>query len=810
MDGLASWLINEPGAAGTRLLEYAWSLRAIPPWWVWVPAILLMAGLSFWFYRQEKLARWQRTLLVLLRLGVFSLILLLICRPTLEATLQSQQPRPVVLLLDNSLSMALIDPRSQAADKLRLALAAQLVPPDTSINPSSSMSQVPQGTPDQLSRADLVRLLLAHPQLQLVKKMEKHSPVRIMLFGQSLNGSQINVQAGGQVSIEGFTATETASTLGDALYQLLSAEIEADLPAAIVVMTDGLEQGSAIAPEQSVKRAKEFSIPIHTVGIGSTDWSHLQIKSVTVPEAMFLEDTVQAHITWRAQGLKALPMTMTISLNDIIVARKDLAGRNGEQLQETIPLVVPKNLTTDGPVDLRVQVTGPALEDSPLSTIEWNQRVRVIDRQVKVLLIDQSPRFETKFLMSTLLRDRRVEAHFHFTGNDPAGMQKTPFEAQLPASRADLFQYDLVILGDVNPEVWGIEKLTWLRDLVREGAGLVMIAGHRHSPGKYMKTALEDVLPVEVPQELEPIDFSRKTESVLPLLTSAGQRHEMMALADEQDANHKLWQELPGFYQIANVLKVRPGTVTLLEHPDKNMGERGRPVMALQRYGRGQVLYIGSDETWRWRANGGEKLFARFWGQVVYQLGLPRLLGGARRVQFSFDRLEQYVGKPGFLYARVYNQEYQPVQDARLSARIIPLDRTGKPSGEPVSNLNLEAIPGQPGDYRALLNNEKPGRFMLAMESPEPSQMPFHVDFAPHDERLPIPMNAALLKSLSEGSGGTFSREEDLHLLPERIKPLLGMYQYRRDFVLWNPLALVLIGCLLTGEWIIRKLSNLS
>lgn len=810
MDWLYHLLLSDRWPTGSQMVESAWSFRAVPSWWLLIPLAALLCFVSIWFYRREKLSSLARWALVGCRVALFGTIIVLICRPTLETRLQSTRPRSIVVLLDNSLSMALIDPRSQAADKLRVALASQLVPPTQEINPSTSLSQVPENTPENLSRADLVRLLLAHPQLKLIEKLQQHGPVVLKLFGQGLSGAPQIKTVHGQVTLEGYAANEGKSTLGDALQTLLTTEVEADLPAAIIVMSDGLDQGSLLAPEQAVQRARQLHVPVHCIGIGSSDWAHVQIKSLLVPDAMFLEDTVTAQLTWRAQGLKAAPLQITLTLGEAVVARKEIAGKNGEPLVENIPFVVPKTLSHDGPIELRVVMSGPALEEAPIPQVDWNQRVRVIDRQVRVLLIDQAPRFETKFLMSAFLRDRRVEAHVHFTGNDPAGMQKTPFEAQLPASRADLFQYDLVILGDVNPEVWGMEKLTWLRDLVREGAGLVMIAGHRHSPGKYMKTALEDVLPVEVPQELEPIDFSRKTESVLPLLTSAGQRHEMMALADEQDANHKLWQELPGFYQIANVLKVRPGTVTLLEHPDKNMGERGRPVMALQRYGRGQVLYIGSDETWRWRANGGEKLFARFWGQVVYQLGLPRLLGGARRVQFSFDRLEQYVGKPGFLYARVYNQEYQLVQDARLSARIIPLDRTGKPSGEPVSNLNLEAIPGQPGDYRALLNNEKPGRFMLAMESPEPSQMPFHVDFAPHDERLPIPMNAALLKSLSEGSGGTFSREEDLHLLPDRIKPLLGTYQYRRDFVLWNPLALVLIGALLTGEWIIRKLSNLS
>jgi len=66
----------------------------------------------------------------------FSAVIVLICRPTLEATLQSTRPRPIVVLLDNSLSMALSDPRSQAADKLRVALVSQLVPTTQPIMPA--------------------------------------------------------------------------------------------------------------------------------------------------------------------------------------------------------------------------------------------------------------------------------------------------------------------------------------------------------------------------------------------------------------------------------------------------------------------------------------------------------------------------------------------------------------------------------------------------------------------------------------------------------------------------------------------------
>ncbi|MFO0812320.1 MAG: hypothetical protein U0796_03825 [Gemmatales bacterium] len=810
MDWLYHLLLSDRWPTGSQMVESAWSFRAVPSWWVLIPLAALLCFVSIWFYRREKLSSLARWALVGCRVALFGTIIVLICRPTLETRLQSTRPRSIVVLLDNSLSMALIDPRSQAADKLRVALASQLVPPTQEINPSTSLSQVPENTPENLSRADLVRLLLAHPQLKLIEKLQQHGPVELKLFGQGLSGAPQIKTVHGQVTLEGYAANEGKSTLGDALQTLLTTEVEADLPAAIIVMSDGLDQGSLLAPEQAVQRARQLHVPVHCIGIGSSDWAHVQIKSLLVPDAMFLEDTVTAQLTWRAQGLKAAPLQITLTLGEAVVARKEIAGKNGEPLVENIPFVVPKTLSHDGPIELRVVMSGPALEEAPIPQVDWNQRVRVIDRQVRVLLIDQAPRFETKFLMSAFLRDRRVEAHVHFTGNDPAGMLKSPFEPNLPLTRADLFQFDLIILGDVNPEQWGGDKLTWLRDLIRDGAGLVILSGRRYTPAAYLKTPLADVIPIEAVDTMPLFDFTKRSEAYIPTLTPLGQRHEMLALADEAEENRTIWKELPGFYGAFQANKLRPAAQALLVHPTLKAGDKPLPIMALQRYGRGQVLYLATDETWRWRANVGEKYFARFWGQAVYQLGLPRLLGGARRVQLSFDRTDHYVGQPSFLYARAYDQEYQPLADTRLQAKLIPLDRTGKPSGEPIQPLTMEAIPGQPGDYRALLSNEKPGRFLLMLDAPEPSQLPFHVDYAPNDERIPAPMAQERLKALSLASGGIFAREEDLHKLPEQVKPQQGVYEYRRDVVLWNPLALLFIAALLSVEWIIRKWTNLS
>jgi hypothetical protein len=825
-----TWLLfGERWPSGATWHDASWSLRASPSWWLLIPLILLGLASIVWFYRREKLSRLARGTLIALRVATFLILALLICRPTLEATLRTQRPRPIVLLIDNSLSMSLQDPRPTAADKLRMAMLTGLLPISQGIAPDASLSHVPEKTPETLSRAEIVRLVLAHPELKLLEKLAAKGPVQVKLFGAGVTSSQLPLipssppEAERELRIPGFTASEPKTALGDAIMALVSSDIPAERPAAIIALTDGLEQGGQISADQAAQKCKQLEIPLYCFGVGSSDFASLQFKSLMLPDALLLEDTVSTQMVWRANGLQGKPLSLVMTLGDMIVGRKEIMGKDGESITQTIPFVVPKNLRSDGPVDFTVTMSGPALTDSPQSQVEFSKRVRLLDRKVRVLVVDQAPRFETKFLMASLMRDRRVEAAFHFTGNDPAGMQNAPFLSSLPASRPELFHYDLIFLGDVPPEAWGTERLTWLRDLVREGGGLVMIAGKKFTPAAYMNTPLAAAIPVESATTMPVIDDSLKTELYHPSRSAAGQRHEMLALADSNEENEATWRELSGFYAFFPATKLRPGALSLLNHPTQKLpsppegegtGGRGQntllPIMAIQRYGRGEVLYLGVDEIWRWRANVGDKYYSRFWGQVIYQLGLPRLLGGARRVHFSLERVDQFVGQPGFVYVRAYDHDFQPLGDARLQARIVPLDRHGKPSGEPVQPLTLESAPGQAGEYRALLPNDKVGRFLLTLDAPEPSQLPFHVDYPPNDERIPAPMAATNLKAWSELTGGNFYREEDLPRLSQDVRGLLGTFTFRRDAVMWNPLMLLIITGLLTAEWIVRKMTNLS
>ena len=66
------------------------------------------------------------------------------------------------------------------------------------------------------------------------------------------------------------------------------------------------------------------------------------------------------------------------------------------------------------------------------------------------------------------------------------------------------------------------------------------------------------------------------------------------------------------------------------------------------------------------------------------------------------------------------------------------------------------------------------------------------------------------LREAAAISGGGFYHEEDLQRLPAQVKGQMATTRRREEVVLWGPLALILFLSLITCEWLLRKLSNLS
>ncbi|MCS7046177.1 MAG: VWA domain-containing protein [Gemmataceae bacterium] len=798
---------------GTALSTAELHFRGLLPWWLALVVLVGLGAVVGYMYRQERgeFGPVRRSVMIGLRIVLLAMVLFFLARPLLLAEFTGQRRSGVVVLLDNSQSMSQRDRRVREVDQLRVALAKDLLPPTTKItgDDPAALPPVPAETPKDPSRAELVRWVLANPKLKLAEGLANHGPLRPYLVGQRLRGTLDEAGPGAPLErlLASFRADEAKTALADAIYEVLQRK-DGDTPAAIVVISDGQDNASKYTLAEAGAEAARLGVPLHLWGVGSSDAASLAIKEVAAPDTLFVDDTITVPIRWRALGFQQGTIEVVVTLGGKEVARKERAVQLGADVRDVISFVVPKGKDKEELRDLVVRVQ---LKGSNQFRDDMRREVRVVDRKIRVLVIEHSPRFEYKFLQAALLRDRRVEADFLLVQADPkVAKSGPPFLPEFPPSRAKFFdaRYNVILLGDVAATYLGREHLDWIKEFVEKRGGLIVLAGRQHMPATYLGTPLAEMLPVEFTAQKFKLDPEARTQEYPPTLTEAGQRTDWLALADGPEDNLKTWSELPGFFWHYPVTKLRPAAVSLVVNARAKMGDQPMPIVAAHWYGQGQVIFLGTDETWRWRYNVQDKLFVRFWGQLIYQAGLPSLLGeSAKRVHVALERSQAVLGQPGSIYVRLLDKLFNPRLDPQVEAQLEYLD--AQPGQPRLRKLTLQAVPGRPGDYRALLPHDHPGRFVFKVANPDTATFSYRVEPPPLHELDEIGMAEKELRELAELSGGRFYREEDLAGLAEAITTRHTPFTRRQEILLWNPLAFLVFLALITAEWLVRKFSNL-
>jgi uncharacterized membrane protein len=792
-------------------------------WGLAVVAAVTFA-LVFLLYSRERgrLGLFSRLVLSGLRTAVLVLIVFLLLRPALVAEFQGERSRAVALLLDSSQSMKQQDKRTAVADKLRVAIAHGLLPADTAVSADGTLADVPADTPQDPSRIDLVKTVLADGKRDLLGKLQKQAPIRPFYFGARLRAAFEDARSGDKEGgspdrlLASYQAEEGKTALADAVSELLRRK-DGDPPAAVVVVTDGQDNASKLTLEEAARECARLKVPLHVWGVGSSEGGLLQIRDVAVPETIFYDDIIAVPVRWRARGLKkgqTVQFKLTLGGKDMDFSlrgqdrdKRELTLKPGEDLRAVLEFS-PRKEGVEG-ADLQDLVVSINLKENASFKDEAKRQVKLSDSKVRVLYVENSPRWEYKFIQAALLRDRRVEARFLLTKADPRVLKAgPPFLPEFP-SREELLKYDLVILGDVAASYMGTEHLEWLREFVRDfKGGLVMIAGRRYAPASYDNTPLAEVLPVEfLPAKFAGLAEDRPP-AFIPALTTAGESADMLSLAETPAESVKTWAKLPGLYWYYPVTKLRPAATALLVHPTVKMGEQPMPILANQYYGRGQVLFQGTDETWRWRYNAEDKHFARYWGQVIYQMALPHLLANSsKRMQMALERSEAVLDRPGSVFARLLDKDFRPLKDKEVAAVLTYVD--AKPGQEHERKIMLQKVAGRDGEYRVLLPHDAPGRYELRVPGIDDT-FQYRVEVPPRHELEEAGLAEDALREAARVSGGRFYREEDLGQLPDAVVPQKSPFTLRQEVLLWNPLVFVLFVGLISVEWVVRKFSNLS
>jgi len=125
-------------------------------------------------------------------------------------------------------------------------------------------------------------------------------------------------------------------------------------------------------------------------------------------------------------------------------------------------------------------------------------RIDVRQEKIRVLLVQGYPNFEYRYLRNLLSREPSIELHsvLQEADHEHAGQEKGAL-AVFPVRRDELLAYDVVILGDANPALFGQSGLANLARFVNErksGGALLVMAGPRYMPWAYRDTPLAALL----------------------------------------------------------------------------------------------------------------------------------------------------------------------------------------------------------------------------------------------------------------------------------------------------------------------------
>ncbi len=235
-------------------------------------------------------------------------------------------------------------------------------------------------------------------------------------------------------------------------------------------------------------------------------------------------------------------------------------------------------------------------------------------------------------------------------------------------------------------------------------------------------------------------------------------------------------------------------------------GERA-PVLAVQYYGKGRSLYLGSDETWRWRALDGAAYYRRFWSNVLDFLASGRLQKKRVIITTGADRFA--VGEEMSLRVEAYDRDYRPLEDETFVVQMIDR-KTGQ--AEAIT-LKADAKRKAKGYYEASVKLRRIGSFELtALEGTERDEAVAGKTVSvtlPQEEFRRPEADPDTLRTLARH--GTFLQLHEADRLPQVVPAgkVTVSNPVPRD--LWDvPLTLIVLVVLLAAEWILRKRYNMA
>jgi uncharacterized membrane protein len=417
--------------------------------------------------------------------------------------------------------------------------------------------------------------------------------------------------------------------------------------------------------------------------------------------------------------------------------------------------------------------------------------VTVSDDPLRVLVLDHQPRWDLRYAAGLLERDRRVDLDARYAAIR-SGRGRGDL---LPADQPGWDAFDAVLLGDLSPVELGQADQARLRDYVgRRGGFLVVVSGPRGMPAAFPLGPVADLLPVR-----PPLAGSAAPAPTTLVLGRDGADHPVTRVLGDADRNRRLWPLLPALPWWLPGCTPKPGAQVLLAAENRD------PVAVLGRYGAGRVLWMASDETWRWRDRLGDRVHGVFWLQALRWGLAARLRGHDPRLQVALEPAEVEPGGRAELRLRA--------RDGQPRITVERLDDAGAPVPGSAWSPAAAAVPEAEALYTTALRGPvgeglAEGRWRVVAESAGVrEERILSVRARPSLEGIELGADAGAWDRVAAAAGTRRLAPADLPALAAdlaRLEP--RREEVRRTWSLWDGWWLAaIVAALLGGEWWLRR-----
>lgn len=575
-------------------------------------ALLLAAALlTLVAYRsvRQKPARGWRWLLGMMQLVVLAILLVIIWNPARPSTAPGETANTVLVFFDSSESMSLAD----SGDKSRLDRAVDMFDKHFRIEDVKLPNYRLYGFDSTCYHCTDTKALRRWGQRTDMQRM-------LRMLGR--------YDSAGDADAAG--ADESTGVVG------------------AVVFTDG--QADEKNPELYLPlRNKDLQVLL--VGVGSQKPScDVAVKSIEAPTTVAIDTVYHMTAVITSNGLQRQESIR------IELLRGDYPMEIREMTAEELAFDPQVRFTLTGD-ELGWQRIGVRISIERKEVNKANNIRRAMVRvarndDLKVLLCSQVASFDIGKIRSSLERDRKVQLDIGLDAIiTPALSQNVRSMAghvELPTTRADFNQYDIIIVGPVAFDYLKQAQIDALYSYVADrGGGLVLLSG-KEQP--YDLTGVKNpkiraLLPVAFDAGGAPMGGRRTAE-----LTLEGEASGILQTEDLEDRPAELAVPHTGS-------RKKPASTTILSAYDS-------PILCTQRVGRGRVAVLNAAGLFQWyRENEEGGLLRRMLG------GLTSYVGRTTSAEAGLELFAQRDLKDPTnvsFDAYVYDENFEPVAEATV------------------------------------------------------------------------------------------------------------------------------------------------